>query len=256
MEKFALVTGSSRGIGKATALQLAQDGYDIIVHCKDSLELAEEVATQIRNLGRQAYVLTADLTKEAEVVQLVEKLGQITNKLGLLVNNAGFDHGYLFEDYTLQQMREVLDAVLWSKVMLTKTILPLLKNAGNAQIINIASRMGREKTIKTIAIYGPAMAGVIKFTQCMALELADYKIRVNCVAPGLIRTGLNEKMFIRDQGSIEAAEKLWQEMAESNPSKRVGKPEDVANLVSFLASAKSEYINGEILSINGGSNLI
>jgi 3-oxoacyl-[acyl-carrier protein] reductase len=256
MEKYALVTGSSRGIGKAIALQLASDGYDILLHCRQQLDEVKAVQSEIEVLGRKAYIFQADLSKENEVEAMFQSIPKVTEKLDLLVNNAGFDYGYLFEDYTLAQMREVLDIVLWAKVMVTKLALPLLKKSEKAQIINIASRMGREKTIKTIAIYGPAMAGVMKFTQCMALELADYKIRVNCVAPGLTRTDLTERMFIRDEGSAKAAEQLWQELANKNPSKRVGMPEDVANLVSFVASDKAQYINGEILSVNGGSNLI
>jgi len=256
MEKYALITGSSRGIGRAIALQLANDGYNILLHCRQQLDEAKAVQSEIEALGRKAYIFQADLTKENEVEAMFQAISNKTRKLDLLVNNAGFDYGYLFEDYALAQMREVLDIVLWAKVMVTKMALPLLKKSEKAQIINIASRMGREKTIKTIAIYGPAMAGVMKFTQCMALELADYKIRVNCVAPGLTRTDLTERMFIRDEGSMEAAEQLWQELANKNPSKRVGLPKDVANLVSFVASDNAEYINGEILSVNGGSNLI
>lgn len=115
--------------------------------------------------------------------------------------------------------------------------------------------MGKEKTIKTISVYGPATADVIKFTQCMALELADYRIRVNCVAPGLTNTDLTRDLFIRDEGSKEKADELWKIMADKNPSGRVAEPEDIANVVSFLVSAKANYINGETIGVNGGSNL-
>jgi 3-oxoacyl-[acyl-carrier protein] reductase len=253
--KYALITGSAKGIGRAVALELAKDGFDIIVHYNKSKDKAEELKGQIEKLKRNCILISADLTKDNEVKEMFEKLSGQTESLNLLVNNAGYDYGYLLEDYTLEQMRYILDIVLWAKMTVTKFALPLLKRSKNASIINIASRMGTEKTIKTISVYGPAEAGVIKFTQCCALEFADYKIRVNCVAPGLTYTDLSNELFVRDEGSIEKAEKIWQEMAKINPSGRVGQPQDVANVISFLASKKAEYINGETIEVNGGSNL-
>ncbi len=108
--------------------------------------------------------------------------------------------------------------------------------------------MGKEKTIPTIGAYGPAEAGVIKFTQCCALEFRDYKIRVNCVAPGLTDTDMTRGLF-KD-------EKTWKMFANTNPSGRVGQPQDVANVVAFVVSEKASYINGEMIGVNGGSNLV
>lgn len=255
MNKYALVTGSSRGIGRATAIQLAQDGFDVIIHYNKSSDEASKVVEEIKKLGKESFSVKADLTKDDETIKMFEEISSKVESLNLLVNNAGFDWGYMFEDYSFEQMRHVMDIILWSKFTVTKLALPLLKNSNNASIVNISSRMGKEKTIKGISIYGPAEAGVIKFTQCCALEFADYKIRVNCVAPGLTRTKLNEEIFIRDEGSEEKAEELWNLMGKNNPSGRVGEPQDIANLISFLASSKSTYINGETIGINDGSNL-
>jgi 3-oxoacyl-[acyl-carrier protein] reductase len=255
MQRIALVTGASRGIGRATALQLAKDGYDIVVHYRESQQKVEELQSEIKKIGREAWTIQADLTKDLEVKEMFGKLGGMVERLDLLVNNAGFDYGKLFEDYTLEEMRYILDLVLWAKMTVTKFALPLLKKSAQAAIINVASRMGREKTIKTVSAYAPAEAGVIKFTQCCALEFADYKIRVNCVAPGLTDTDLTRDTFLQQVGSAEAAEQVWRTMAKSNPSGRVGTPQDVANVISFLASEKASYINGEMIGVNGGSNL-
>lgn len=255
MSKTALVTGASRGIGRATAIQLATDGYDIILHYNKSHEEAKLAQTEIEKLGVKCTLISADLTDDSAVAKIFATISRDFQSIDLLVNNAGYDYGHLFEDYTLEQMRHILDIVLLAKMTVTKFALPLLKNSPQASIINIASRMGKEKTIKGVSIYGAAEAGVIKFTQCCALEFAEYKIRVNCVAPGLTDTDLTRNMFIRDEGSVEKADELWNLLAEKNPSGRVGQPQDIANLISFLASDKANYINGETIGVNGGSNL-
>jgi 3-oxoacyl-[acyl-carrier protein] reductase len=143
-----------------------------------------------------------------------------------------------------------------TSIIATKLLLPLIKNSPNGQIINISSRLGKEKTIKSASVYGAAKAGINKLTQALALELSKYKIRVNCVAPGLTKTDLTNSIFVKEEGSQEKADIKWAERASENPSGRVGEPEDVANLVSFLASEKANYINGEIIGVNGGSILV
>jgi len=177
---------------------------------------------------------------------MVDEVLKITNHLDILVNNAGFDYGYMIEDYKLSEIEYMININLIQKMMVTKYFLPLLKKSDNARIVNIASRMGKEKTIETIGAYGPAEAGVIKFTQCCALEFRKFKIRVNCVAPGLMRTDLTESIL---------SDEDFKSAAKANPSGRVGKPQDVANVISFLVSEKGSYINGETIGVNGGSNL-
>ena len=246
MKKIALVTGSSRGIGKAIALTLAKDGFDVIVNYKKDKKSADKVVDDIKKLGKNSFAIQADLSKDVQVEKMFTEINNKINHLDLLVNSAGFDYAKMIEDYTMEEMRYIVDLVLIAKFSVTKFALPLLKKSNKAGIINIASRMGKEKTIKTIGAYGPAEAGVIKFTQCCALEFSEYKIRVNCVAPGLTRTDLTEGLF--DDDTFDA-------IAKTNPSHRVGQPQDIANAISFLASEKSEYINGETIGVNGGSNL-
>jgi 3-oxoacyl-[acyl-carrier protein] reductase len=245
--KIALVTGSSRGIGKAIALTLAKDGYDIIVNYKSNQGKAKETGKEIEKLGRKAHLIQTDVSKDKEVEEMFKKVSKITNQLDAVVSNAGYDYAKLIEDYTMEEMRYIVDLILIAKFSVTKYALPLLKKSPRASIVNIASRMGKEKTIKTIGAYGPAEAGVIKFTQCCALEFGDYKIRVNCVAPGLTRTDLTNDLF--------KTKEQWKVFEDANPSKRVGQPQDIANAVSFLISDRADYINGETIGVNGGSNL-
>lgn len=245
--KIALVTGSARGIGRAIAETLSADGYEVIVHCLNSTKLAEEVVGKINEKGGKAYLVTGDISTESGVKSIFEQITKITNKLDLLVNNAAIDYGLLIENYDFEKMRKVIDVTLLGTMVMTLFALPFLKKGAKPSIVNISSRMGKEKTIKTIGAYGPAKAGVNKFTQCCALEFAPYKIRVNCVAPGLTDTILS-RTISPDQG-------FWDKQAELNPRGRVGQPQDIANTVSFLASDKADYINGETVGVNGGSTL-
>lgn len=246
MNKIALVTGSGRGIGRATAITLAQDGFDVIVNYQKNQETASEVVTEIKKLGRDSFSVQADLSKDDQVEKMFSEVSKKVDHLDLVVNNAGFDYAKMIEDYSMAEMRYIVDLVLIAKFSVTKFALPLLKKSNRASIINIASRMGKEKTIATIGAYGPAEAGVIKFTQCCALEFAQYNIRVNCVAPGLTKTDLTKGLF--DDATFDS-------IGKTNPSHRVGEPQDIANTISFLASEKSLYINGETIGVNGGSNL-
>jgi NAD(P)-dependent dehydrogenase (short-subunit alcohol dehydrogenase family) len=166
-------------------------------------------------------------------------------KLDLLVNNAGYDYAKMIEDYKLSEMRYLVDLLLVSRFLTTKLALPLLKKSPNPNIINIASRMGMNTTIATIGPYGAAEAGVIKFTQCCAVEFAQYSIRVNCVAPGLTKTDLTTEILTQAE---------FAEAALANPSHRVGTPEDVARVVKFVASRGANYINGATIPVTGGSS--
>lgn len=247
MSKLALVTGSSRGIGKATAITLAKDGFDIVVHYINNKQKAEEVIKEIKKLDRRAYLVQGDVSTEKDVKRVFSEISKFTDVLDVLVNNAGFDYGYMIEDYTLDQMKKVIDITMFGKIAMTKYALPFLKKSKYPSIVNIASRMGGPTTIPTVGAYAPAEAGVIKFTQCCALEFAKYKIRVNCVAPGLTDTDMTRGIYPK--------ESFWKAKAESNPRGRVGRPQDHANVISFLVSEKADYITGDTILITGGSNL-
>jgi len=214
------------------------------------------VAKEIETIGRKVVIVQADLGNTESTKQMFEEIYKQTDHLDIVVNNAGMDYCKMIEDYEIEEMSEVINANLLSTMHVTKLALPLLKKTKGASIINISSRMGGPKTIPTVGAYAPAKAGIIKFTQCCALEFADYKIRVNSVAPGLTYTDMNIDFFLMRAGGNEAqAKKDWEEMASKNPTGRVGQSQDIANVVSFLASGKASYINGETINVNGGSTL-
>lgn len=244
--RVVLVTGGSRGIGRAIAITLAKDGYDVVVNYRANRRTAIEVVGLIRRLGRKAWAIRADVGRERQVERLFREIQRRVGRLDVVVNNAGYDYAKLIEEYSMREMRRVVDILLIARMQITKLALPLLKQSTEANIVHITSRMGKEKTIATIGAYGPAEAGIMKFAQCCALEFAPYKIRVNCVAPGMTKTELAIQTY--GQKVIGAA-------ARGNPSGRIAEPKDIANVVSFLVSDKASYINGETIGVNGGSNL-
>jgi 3-oxoacyl-[acyl-carrier protein] reductase len=248
MKKIAFVTGSSRGIGRAIAFQLAKDGFDVIIHYKSNELKAIEVANSIKKEGRESWVIRGDLDSLDDIKTLREEIYKITDKIDLLVNNAAISQYLNLEETGDEEIRDVININLTSRIILTKYLLPLLKKSNSAQIINIASRLGKEKTIQGASIYSAAEAGVIKFTQCCALEFAPYKIRVNTVSPGFTNTDMN-KDIIEEVGGADV-------IGKNIPVGRIAEPEDIANVVSFIASEKSSYINGENIGVNGGSVLV
>ncbi len=248
MNKYAVITGGSRGIGKAISIQLAKDGYIPIIIYKNNIEAAEATKKEIvKETQLSPLLFQIDLADLEQIKKFITDLKEYTKEIDVLVNNAAISQFYNLEDTEDKEISDVVNIVLTSKIFLTKYLLPFLKNGENSSIINIASRMGLEKTIEGIAIYGPAEAGIIKFSKCCALEFAPYKIRVNSVAPGLTDTDLTRN-WIEELGGKE-------KVGKENPSGRIGEPEDIANVVSFLASEKGRYINVENIGVNGGSNL-
>jgi 3-oxoacyl-[acyl-carrier protein] reductase len=246
--KIALITGSSRNIGKSIAFSLAKDGYDIILNCRKITAEANQTKKQIQKTDRKVWLITGDVGKESEMKIMFKRIAKLITKIDVLVNNAGFDYGYSIENYSIKQVQQVLQTNLLGTIIVTKYALPLLKKSQNPVIINISSRCGGPTTIDGIGAYGPAKAGVIKFTQCCAREFAPYKIRVNCVAPGFTDTQLN-RAILPDQT-------FWQQQAQRNPRQRVGQPQDTAHVVAFLASNKADYVNGQTIYVTGGSEFV
>lgn len=249
MEKCALVTGSSRGIGKAISLKLSENGFTVFINYLGSENTAKETVQAIKENKGKACLIKGDVTSEVDMIKAAEEISTVSSgRLDLLVNNAGMDIPKQIENFSIDEMRKVIDVNLIGVFIVTKTFLSLLKKSDYPSIINIASRLGQEKTSATAGAYGPAKAGVIKFTKCCALEFAQYGIRVNAILPGLTETDMTKSIYSEDE--------FWKEAALKNPRRRVGKPEDIANVVSFLASKEADYINGETIGVNGGSNLV
>lgn len=234
-----LVTGSSRGIGRAIALRLARDGHDIVLHCRKEREQAEAAAAEIQALGRTARVLQFDVAdRDAASAALLADVEAHGCYYGI-VCNAGIARDGAFPALT----GEDWDAVIHTNLdafynVLQPLTMPLVRRKQPGRIVTLASvsgLMGNRGQVN----YSAAKAGIIGATKALAVELASRKITVNCVAPGLIETDMI------DAGLVEEALKII-------PAKRVGKPDEVAALVSFLMSEDAAYITRQVISVNGG----
>lgn len=238
-EKTVLVTGSSRGIGRAIALRLARDGYDVVVHCRSRVEEAEAVATQVRELGRQARVLRFDVSeREATAKALLDDVEANGCYYGV-VCNAGIARDNAFPAMPAEDW----DAVIHTNLdafynVLNPLTMPLVRRRKPGRIVTLSSvsgLMGNRGQVN----YSAAKAGIIGATKALAVELARRDITVNCVAPGLIDTEMV------DAHIVEEALKVI-------PARRMGKPEEVAAVVSFLMSEDAAYITRQVISVNGG----
>lgn len=239
MNKSVLVTGSSRGIGKAIALRLARDGYDIVVHCRNRREEADRVARAISALGRSARVLQFDVGERSLVAAALETdIAQHGCYYGVICN-AGIVRDNVFpamtgEDWDIV-MRTNLDGFY---NVLNPLIMPMVRRRAPGRIVTLSSVSGLTGNRGQVN-YSAAKAGIIGATKALALELARREITVNCVAPGFIETDMLAKV------PLDEALKVI-------PARRIGKPEEVAAAVSFLLSEDAAYITRQVISVNGG----
>lgn len=239
--KVALVTGAARGIGEAIALKLAQEGADVVVTDVD-LEGAQRVAQKIEGLGRRAKAIQADVSQREAVRRLVSEAVSSFGKVDILVNNAGIIRRGTFLDHDPQDWDRVLSVNLGGTFNCTKEVVPLMIKQGGGKIINISSVVGKMGDIASAPSYGTSKGAINTFTKSLARELAPYGINVNAVAPHAIETEM----------SREWSEEKRRQIVEAIPLKRLGKPEEVAEAVAFLASDGADFITGEILDVNGG----
>ena len=239
--KKALVTGASRGIGRAIALALAAEGADIAVNYAGNQAAAEAVAAEIEAMGRKALIIQADISSNEAATAMVEQVAKEFGRVDILVNNAG-----ITRDGLLMRMKEAdWDAVLTTNLKgvfnCTKAAIKYMMKQKAGHIVNISSVVGVNGNAGQ-ANYAAAKAGVIGFTKATDKELAARGITVNAVAPGFIQTDmtavLNEKQVEAMQATI--------------PLKRLGEPEDIAKAVVFLASDDANYITGQTLNVDGG----
>jgi 3-oxoacyl-[acyl-carrier protein] reductase len=239
MRKSVLVTGSSRGIGKAVALRLARDDYDIVLHCRSRREEADSVAQAIVALGRQSRVLQFDIgERRATAAALQADIEQHGCYYGV-VCNAGIARDNAFPAMSGDEWDEVLTTNLDGFYnVLNPLIMPMVRRRASGRIVILTSVSGLIGNRGQVN-YSAAKAGIIGASKALALELAKREITVNCVAPGLIETEM-----IRDV-QLEEALKLI-------PARRIGKPEEVAAVVSFLLTDDAAYITRQVISVNGG----
>ena len=239
--KVALVTGGSRGIGRAVALKLAENGADVAINYAGNTAAAEEVKAAIEKMGRKAMLVQGSVADTDGVQALVNQVVKELGRPDILINNAG-----ITRDGLLMRMKEAdWDAVLETNLKgvfnCSKAVMRTMMKQKSGRIVNMASVVG-EMGNAGQANYAAAKAGVIGFTKSLAKEVASRGITVNAVAPGFIATDMT-KVLTDDQKA---------EMARSIPLGRAGQPEDVANAVLFLVSDEAAYITGQVLNVDGG----
>ncbi len=240
-KKVALVTGATRGIGKQIAITLAKEGYDIAINFRKENEDLVNTKKEIENIGSKCLTVQGDVSSfedtEKFVKEIIEKWGQID----ILVNNAGITRDGLLMRMKKEDFEDVLDTNLVGTFNVTRNVIGYMSKARQGRIINISSVVGVSGNAGQTN-YSASKAGIIGFTKSLAKEMASRNILVNAVAPGFIETSMTD--VLKDDQK-EAISKMI-------PLKRMGKPEDVANVVKFLASNDSSYITGQVINIDGG----
>ncbi|OGP56844.1 MAG: beta-ketoacyl-ACP reductase [Deltaproteobacteria bacterium RBG_13_49_15] len=242
-DKNAIVTGGSQGIGTAISLEMAREGANVCLTYRKHENEAFEVRDRILQMGGKAIAVKCDIASFSEAEKVVKATLDAFGKIDILVNNAGMNWDGVSWKMTEEQWDRVIEVNLKGYFNFTRHVAPLLKDQKSGKIINVTSINGlRGKFGQTN--YSASKAGIIGFTKALAKELGAFSVNVNAVAPGLIETAMLKGSSARDQ-IIQMA------MAES-VLKRVGQPEDLANLVVFLASDKSKHITGEVIKVDGG----
>ena len=242
--RIALVTGSSRGLGRAIALAYASEGADVAVNYLRNEEMAEAVVKQIRGLGRRSSAFGADVSKKEDVDRMAKSILDEFGRVDILVNNAGTNIIGPSEDYSEDDWDKVLDMDLKGVFLCSQAFGRIMIKQKNGCIINISSLLGITGFPVRLA-YAAAKHGVIGITKVLACEWGRHGVRVNAIVPGLIKTDLlNElvwKGFVNETDFIKAT-----------PLGRLGIPEDIANAAVYLAADVSRYVSGETLVVDGG----
>lgn len=241
--KVAVVTGSSRGIGKAIALKLAKNGANIVLnyHSNSSKKYIEENIKEIENIGSEVIAIQADVSKLNEAKKLINKAIEKFSKIDILINNAGITKDNLLLRMKEKEWDKVMDVNLKGVFNCTKSTIRHMMKEKQGKIINLTSVVALKGNAGQIN-YSSSKAGVIGFTKSLARELASRNITANAIAPGFIKTDMTD----------EISDKAKEELKAEIPLSRLGKGEDVAELVSFLASDRANYITGQVINVDGG----
>jgi 3-oxoacyl-[acyl-carrier protein] reductase len=238
--RVALITGASRGIGRATALTLCRAGFDIVV-ASPEVENNEAVATEVRASGAQALTLDFDVTSPESVKEGVAKAIKELGHIDVLVNNAGITRDGLAVRMKLADWELVLKINLQGAFLCSQAVLPSMMKSRWGRIVNMASVVGQAGAVGQ-ANYSASKAGLIGLTKTLAQEMASRNITVNAIAPGYIQTDMTAVL----------PEEVKAKILASVPLGRIGKPDDIANAIKFLVSEDAGYITGHVLAINGG----
>ena len=238
--RAALVTGSSRGIGRAVAAQLAREGYAVGINYYERRDKAEELAAQLAREGCRALAVQADVSKRDEANAMVKRVEEAFGPISVLVNNAGVAGQALFQDVTDALWERYFAVNLNGARNTIQAVLPHMLHEKAGVIVNISSIWGQHGASCEVT-YSCTKHALIGLTRSLAMELAPSGIRVNCVAPGVIDT---------DMVQVLGSEVL-RDLAEQTPLGRLGTPQDIANAVAFLVSEKASFITGQVLTVDG-----
>lgn len=236
-KKVALVTGGSRGIGKACALELARAGYDVVVNYAGNEAAANETVEAIKALGQEAVAMKFDVSKKEEVDTAVAKILEDFGQIDVLINNAGITRDTLFIRMSAEQWQDVINTNLNSLYYVSNPVAKAMMKKRQGCIINLSSVSGIYGNAGQ-ANYSTAKAGVIGFTKAMAKEFGARNVRVNAIAPGFIQTDMTKGLDT-------------EKIVEHIPLKRLGNPEDIAKCAKFLAE-DAPYITGQVIGVDGG----
>ena len=239
--KSALITGSSRGIGRAVARELAHQGWAVGINYLTRRDKAQELVEELTGEGCQAAAFQADVADGAAVEEMVRRLTQTFGPVELVVNNAGVAGQSLFQDISDEMWNRYLAVNLGGARNTIKAVLPHMISEKRGCIVNISSIWGQRGASCEVA-YACTKAGIIALTRSLAMELAPSGIRVNCVAPGVINTDMVQVL----------GQETLDELAKETPLGRLGTPEDIAYAVAFFASERAGFITGQVLTADGG----
>ncbi len=241
MKRVSLVTGASRGIGRATALRLAADGHDVVVNYVKREDAAMEVATRVEQAGPRSLAFRADVASREEVRRMVREASEALGPIGILVNNAGIYRRVTVDELEPERWERTLSVNLTGAFHTIQAVLPSMREAGWGRIVNVSSQIGVRGTDHG-ADYAAAKAGLLGLTKAVALEVARDGITVNAVAPGTIETDI-----LKDYSEADRETRNRR-----IPVGRIGLPDEVASMISYLVSEEARYVTGATFHVNGG----
>ncbi len=241
MSKSALITGATRGIGKAIALELADQGYDIAINYRTANEELEKLKNEIETKGVQCVLVYGDVSKFEDCENIVKNVTEKLEKIDVLVNNAGITKDGLILRMKKEEFQQVIDINLTGTFNMTRNVIPYMMKQRSGRIINMASVVGITGNAGQTN-YAASKAGIIGFTKSLAKEVASRNILVNAIAPGFIETDMTNVL----------ADQVKENILNQIPLKRMGTANEVAKLVKFLSSEDSKYITGQVINVDGG----